>query len=207
VVTTDNGKAKISISQQFPIPSYAYSEAQAQFLISGFEYKDIGIVLNVTPRINKNQFITLEVTPEVSDSDKTTPLAGAGASANIPIINTRLATTTVLIKSGNTLAIGGLTGVTTKENMTKVPLLGDIPGLGVLFRSKSLEKKKRELLIFLTPTIVDPETPATGYEKYINGFPAEDAYTDDKWLPKDNARPRDLLKKSKAPQADDTASR
>lgn len=201
VVTTDNGRAKIAISQQFPIPSYAYSEAQAQFLISGFEYKDIGIILNVTPRINKNQFITLEVTPEVSDSDKTTPLSGAGASANVPIINTRIATTTVLIKSGNTLAIGGLTGSTTREKMTKVPLLGDVPGLGVLFRSKSLEKRKRELLIFLTPTIIDPDTQETGYEKFVNGWPAGDEYTDDRWMPKDNARPRDLFKDAKKSDA------
>ena len=79
------------------------------------------------------------------------------------------------------------------DNYTKVPLFGDLPGLGALFRSKSLSKTKRDLLIFLTPTIVGPEAQ-TGYEKYVNGIPPQETYTNDKWLPKDNAKPRDVMK-------------
>src|SRR5439155_24081824 len=66
VVTTDNGKAKILITQQFPIPQFSFSEQTASFVLNGFQYKDIGITLNVTPRINKDEFITLEVAPEAS---------------------------------------------------------------------------------------------------------------------------------------------
>jgi type IV pilus assembly protein PilQ len=190
VVTTDNGKARISIATQFPIPNFAFSEQTASLQINGFEYKDIGIILNVLPRINKNDFVTLEVTPEASSSTESTTLqSGGGSAVQIPIINTRTATTTVLIKSGNTLAIGGLMRQDVSDTYTKVPLMGDIPGLGAFFRSKSLSKTKRDLLIFLTPTIVNPDAQ-TGYEKYVNGLPNEQVYTNDKWMPKDNAKPK-----------------
>jgi len=112
-----------------------------------------------------------------------------------PIVETRNVTTTVLIKSGNTLAMGGLIREDNTESYTKVPVMGDIPVLGPLFRSKSLEKIKRNLLIFLTPTVLkaDVENP-TGLEKFYNGLPSEEVYTNDKWMPKDNAKPRNLMK-------------
>jgi len=190
VVTTDNGKARISIATQYPIPSFAFSEQTASLQINGFSYKDIGIILDVLPRINKNDFVTLEVTPEASSSTENATLqSGGGSAVQIPIINTRTASTTVLIKSGNTLAIGGLMRQDSSDSYTKVPLVGDAPLLGRLFRSKSLSKTKRDLLIFLTPTIVRPDSQ-TGYEKYANGLPNKEVYTNDKWMPKDNAKPR-----------------
>jgi type IV pilus assembly protein PilQ len=188
VVTTDNGKAKVAIATQYPIPNFQFSESTGAFQINGFEYKDIGITLTVTPRINKNDFVTLEVTPEASDQNGTATLASGGSSVEIPIIDTRTATTTVLIKSGNTLVIGGLMREDVVENYTKVPLFGDIPGLGAFFRSKSLSKFKRDLLIFVTPTIVNPESQ-TDDEKYYGGLPHKEIYTNDKWMPHDNAQP------------------
>src|ERR1039457_2851813 len=199
VVTTDNVKARISIATQFPIPNFAFSEQTASLQINGFEYKDIGIILNVLPRINKNDFVTLDVTPEASSSTENATLqSGGGNAVSIPIINVRTASTTVLIKSGNTLAIGGLMRLDTSDNYTKVPLIGDAPLLGPLFRSKSLNKTKRDLLIFLTPTIVRPASQ-TGYEKYVNGFPNKEVYTNDKWMPKDNAKSRNLIGKPSEP--------
>jgi len=64
--------------------------------------------------------------------------------------------------------------------------------VGALFRSKSLSKTKRDLLIFVTPTIVRPDAQ-TGYEKYVNGFPKREVYTNDRWMPKDNAKPHTLM--------------
>jgi type IV pilus assembly protein PilQ len=195
VVTTDNGKARISIATQFPIPSFSFSEQTASFQITGFEYKDIGIILDVTPRINKDQFVTLEVSPEASSSSENATLtSGEGNAVQIPIINTRTATTTVLIKSGHTLAIGGLMRKEISDKYTKVPIMGDFPLLGAFFRSKSLEISKRDLLIFLTPTIVGPESK-TGYEAFFDGLPAEEVFTRDKWMPGDGAKPRDLLQR------------
>jgi type IV pilus assembly protein PilQ len=202
VVTTDNGRARISIATQFPIPQFSFSEQTASLQISGFEYKDIGIILNVVPRINKDDFVTLEVTPEASSSTESARLvSGGGSAVEIPIINTRMATTTVLIKSGHTLAIGGLMRQDVDETYTKVPLMGDIPGLGAFFRSKSLSKTKRDLLIFLTPTIVGPEEQ-TGFEKYYHGLPDEEVYTNDTWLPRDNAKPARLFGRGRKPAAD-----
>jgi len=203
VVTTDNVKARISIATQFPIPNFAFSEQTASLQINGFEYKDIGIILNVLPRINKDDFITLEVAPEASSSTENATLqSGGGSSVLIPIINTRTATTTVLIKSGNTLAIGGLMRQDVSDNYTKVPLMGDAPLIGSFFRSKSLSKTKRDLLIFLTPTIVRGDSQTTGYEKYANGLPNKQVYTDDKWMPKDNAKARNLIGKPNDPAPD-----
>jgi type IV pilus assembly protein PilQ len=194
VVTTDNGKARIAIATEYPVPQFQFSQQTGGFQISGFDYKDIGIILNVLPRINKNEFVTLEVTPEASSSSANATLtSGTGNSVQIPIIDTRTATTIVLIKSGNTLAIGGLMRQDISDNYTKVPVFGDLPGVGVMFRNKSLSKTKRDLLIFLTPTIIGPEAQ-TGYEQYSNGFPSKEVYTNDKWMPKDNAKPRSVLK-------------
>jgi type IV pilus assembly protein PilQ len=181
VVTTDNGKAKIAIATQYPIPQFTYSETKGAFSITGFEYKDIGIVLNVTPRINRNDFVTLEVAPEAGSQSGVANLQGVF----IPVIDNRTAQTTVLIKSGNTLAIGGLMRQDSSDSYTKVPVLGDMPGIGALFRSKSLNKMKRDLLIFLTPTIITPESQ-TGVEQFIGGFPAQDLTTD---ASQDNAKP------------------
>lgn len=198
VVTTDNSKAKISISTQVPIPEFAYSETKGQFQVQGFTYKDIGIILNVTPHINKNEFITLDVAPETSERSSKNDASFQGIS--IPAVDTRTAQTTVLIKSGNTLAIGGLMRTFSSDSYSKVPILGDIPGLGVFFRNKSLSKETRNLLIFVTPTIVGPEGQ-TGFEQYYGGLPHEEAYTNDKWLPKDNAKPRNLFKKDSGTNA------
>ena len=206
VVTTDNVKARISIATQFPIPNFAFSEQTASLQINGFEYKDIGIILNVLPRVNKDDFITLEVAPEASSSTENATLqSGGGSAVQIPIINTRTATTTVLIKSGNTLAIGGLMRLDNAEGYTKVPLMGDAPLIGALFRSRSLNKTKRDLLIFLTPTIVRGDSQTTGYEKYAKGLPDKQVYTNDKWMPKDNAKGRPAFGVFGKPPSDDTA--
>jgi Flp pilus assembly secretin CpaC len=70
--------------------------------------------------------------------------------------------------------------------------MGDAPVLGPLFRNKSLSKTKRDLLIFLTPTIVHPDQQ-TGYEKYANGLPNEQVFTNGKWMPKDNSEARSFF--------------
>jgi type IV pilus assembly protein PilQ len=198
VVTTDNTKARISIAEQFPIPNFQFSEQTASLQVSGFDYKDIGIILNVTPHINKNDFITLDVQPEVS-SVKDTILFGAAAAATIPVIDTRTAATTVLIKSGHTLAIGGLIREDIENSYTKVPVLGDIPVAGRAFRSKKLRKEKRNLLIFITPTIVSPEGQ-TGYEVQYEGAVDPDAeYVQDTgYFRRDNAKPHNIFTRKPA---------
>jgi general secretion pathway protein D len=108
----------------------------------------------VTPRISANNYVNLKVFPEVSrvsGQDKQT-IGGDTYTANIFSVNRMQ--TTVMIPSGNTLVLGGLAQDDVRNDTTKVPLLGDIPGLGHLFRSSSKSQSKNNLLVFITPTIV-----------------------------------------------------
>ena len=188
-MTTDNGPAKISISTEFPIPQFTYNTTIGALQISGFNYKDIGIILAVTPRINKDEYVTLEVAPEASSQNGFSSLSsGGGSSVQIPIVDSRNTKTTVLIKSGHTLAIGGMTRQDTTDNYTKVPVMGSIPGLGSFFRSKSLSKLKRDLYIFLTPTIIRTvELPLAS--QAVTEPPNPEIYTNDRWMPHETARP------------------
>ncbi len=156
VVTLNNQEALISIGEQFPIPSYRYSEERGTFEVDGFEYKDIGIIMKVTPQVNNAGLITLKVNPEVSSRAGTTSFGGAGG-AEIPIIATRRTATQVALKDGYTMGLGGLIETTTNNGGTKVPLLGDIPGLGALFRSKVKDSTQRNLIVFITAKILDSE--------------------------------------------------
>lgn len=156
VVTLNNQEALISIGEQFPVPSYTYNQERGTFEVSGFEYKDIGIIMKVTPQVNNAGLITLKVDPEVSSRTGTTTFGGSGG-AEIPIISTRRTSTQVAIKDGFTMGLGGLIESTNTNGTTKVPLLGDIPGLGKLFRSSSKNDTKRNLIVFITAKILSPD--------------------------------------------------
>jgi type IV pilus assembly protein PilQ len=191
IVTADNKEAKIAIAQQFPIPQFTFNQQTASLEVSGFEFKDIGILLGVTPHINKSGYVTLELKPEVSSFDPTKVQSFGGAvQAQIPIIDTRNLQASVLIKDGHTLALGGLIREDSARTFTKVPVMGDIPGIGGAFRSKSYEKTKRNLLIFITPTIVSPDGVTEQPSKYAGakGEVDDDFANPGGW--KDNAFPK-----------------
>ncbi len=161
IKTLDHKLALIKVVRQYPIPNWAFNSETGTFEVQGVEFKDIGVTLKVTPHINEDELITLEVDPELSAQiDEVVFGGGGGASAKIPIVDTRSATSQVRVKSGETLVIGGL--VTTQEvaNVGGVPLLKDIPVLGYLFKHTSRSKQNRELLVFITPTIVEGPVPA-----------------------------------------------
>lgn len=166
VITADNKEAKIRIATQEPIPNFTFNQQTASFVISGFEFKDVGNVLTVTPHVNKEKFITMDVEPQVS-----TALTGSngrsfalpGGSVNIPLISVRTLNSRVMVKSGHTLALGGLLESNATRSFTKVPYLGDLPVIGDIFRSHNYSKTKRNLLVFITPTIINPGE-GSGYE-------------------------------------------
>jgi type IV pilus assembly protein PilQ len=156
ISTVDNKLAEIKAVKQFPIPKWTFNSDTGTWEVQGFDYKDIGVTLNVTPHINQDNFITLDVAPEVSNQTGTVIFGGgAGGTAEIPIIDSRVATTRVIVKSGETLVIGGL--VKTDDVMIKsgVPLLKDIPVLGNIFKHSSKSTVSLDLLVFITPTIVE----------------------------------------------------
>jgi type II secretory pathway component GspD/PulD (secretin) len=159
IVTLDNEEAKISVTRGYPVFSV---QAGTQNTAGGSQvsYTNVGTILHVTPRIAANDYIWLRVMPEVSSffgnfsQSVGTTAEGKANVLTAPIFDTRIVETRVLVPNANTLVIGGLVQDNPRAGYTKVPLLGDIPGLGLLFRSEDKEVSKDNLLIFITPTIV-----------------------------------------------------
>jgi general secretion pathway protein D len=138
IVTADNQQAKIEIIRNQPVPQLNFNEQTATAVFGGFEDKKFGNTLVVKPLVNKDNFITLAVKPEISnkvgDQDFFPP--NSDQPVKSPIIDTRSLESTVLIKSGDTLAIGGLLQDEITKTRTKVPIMGDVPVLGYLFQHR-----------------------------------------------------------------------
>ncbi len=169
IVTANNQEATISITRNQPVPQLNFNEQTATAVFGGFEDKEFGNTLRVRPSINKDDFITLNVVPEVSNKVGDATFTFAGATVASPIIDSRRLESNILIKSGNTLAIGGLLQDEQTKGSTKVPILGDIPVLGYLFQEKLNSRVKRNLLVFVTPTIIE-HGEGTGLEDQVDGL-------------------------------------
>ena len=151
ILTTDNREATINISKEVPIINGSRTD-QNNNITTTFDRRDVGIILTVTPQINSEGLVVLDVSQELSAlSDQGIPVA---ADVESPIINKRTMTTRVLVEHGQTAVIGGLVSDQISETVRKVPLLGDIPFLGALFRRTESTKSQTELLVFLTPQVV-----------------------------------------------------
>jgi type IV pilus assembly protein PilQ len=155
VVTLNNTEASISMGDEIPIPNFTYNQEKGVFEISGFTFKPVGILLKVTPQVNSAGFIKLAVEPEVSSTDPTKDKVFG--IAVLPVITTRKAKTQVTLKDGYTLGIGGMIQKADSKGQTKIPVLGDIPGLGRLFRSDSKNMQSTNLVIFLTAKTIKPD--------------------------------------------------
>lgn len=168
VVTADNMQAKIEIIRNQPVPQLNFNEQTATAVFGGFQDKKFGNTLVVKPSVNKDNFITLAVKPEISNKVGDSLFTFAGATVASPVIDTRSLDSNVLIKSGDTLAIGGLLQDEVTKARTKVPLMGDVPVLGYFFQSRTNQRVKRNLLVFVTPTIIDQHY-GTGLEDQVAG--------------------------------------
>jgi type IV pilus assembly protein PilQ len=169
VVTADNQQAKIEVLRNQPIPQLNFNEQTATAVFGGFQDKTFGNTLVVRPSINKDNYITLSIKPEISNKVADFTFTFNGANVTSPIIDKRSLDSNVLIKSGDTLAVGGLLSDQVSKARTKVPILGDIPFLGNAFQSHDNERHKRNLLIFVTPTIIDQHY-GTGLEDQVSGL-------------------------------------
>ena len=156
IVTLNNTEASINVGQQYPIPSYSFNQQTGTFQVDGFVYKDIGIILKVTPQVNARGFIKLTLAPEVSQNQGTTSFGGA-SGASIPIIGTRKAVTQVSLKDGYTMGIGGLISTNYNSGVNKVPLLGNIPIIGYLFKQDTRNNVVDNLVIFITAKTISAE--------------------------------------------------
>ena len=169
IVTADNLQAKIEINRAQPVPQLNFNEQTATAVFGGFQDKKFGNTLIVTPSINKDNFVTLKVKPEISNKVGDSTFVFAGATVSSPIIDTRTLESNVLIRSGDTLAIGGLLQDEVAKARNKVPVIGDVPVLGYLFQNHLNSRVKRNLLVFVTPTIITSKY-GTGLEDQVSGL-------------------------------------
>jgi len=151
IITLSGEKANIMVGGQIPIP---ISSQNGQISI---EWKDYGIKLDIAPEVNAEGLINSKIKAEVSSLDwNSAHRIQLSANMNIPPIKMNKAETSIALSSGQTMAIGGLLSNQTSKDVTKVPFLSDIPILGKLFTSTSYSRGETELIILVTPTIVDP---------------------------------------------------
>jgi len=153
IVTLDNETATISVTRAFPIFNTT-AGTQGSPGGSSITYSNVGIVLEVTPRISANDYIWLKVLPQVSSFYATVTKTVGGLVNQADEFDSREIDTQVLIPNANTLVMGGMVKDSPNANYTKVPILGDIPILGFAFRSETKSIDKQNLLIFITPTIL-----------------------------------------------------
>lgn len=152
ILTLDNEEAQIVVGRSIPFPVSSGLDANGQQLIS-YQREDVAITLKVTPQINESDFVTLEVFQEVSEVEEDSQ--GLDPSQSGFITSKRTAETTVLVANNQTIVIGGLMGHTNTTVETKVPILGDLPLIGVLFRGRREVSRKTNMLIFLTPHVIN----------------------------------------------------
>ena len=176
IVTLDNEEASIFIGDEVSVPTGSFTStgtggsASASSPFTTFSRAKVGIDLKVKPQISEGDSIKLDFEQKVENFDPTAP--GAPGTASIKT-NVRTMKTTVMVDSGQVLVLGGLIKDDVKETNSRVPLLGDIPFIGALFRSKNTSKTKTNLMVFLRPTVIrDSETGirvTNGKYDYIRG--------------------------------------
>jgi len=157
ILAHDNVQAEINIGQRVPIPTDTRI-TEGGDVISSITYENVGTILTVTPRINPDGFVRMDISPEISAISSSSVEISPGVAA--PIIDRRVANTTVTVKDGHTIVLGGL--ITTSDDVRerKVPVLGDVPILGNLFKRTTVDKERTELLIVLTPHVIRNVTDA-----------------------------------------------
>lgn len=160
ILTRSSQQATIMVGQSVPIITNSRVSDQTNTTINTVQYQDIGIILRVTPFITQEGLVEMIVSPEISSLSATTvPISNTVSS---PVIDKRAADTVVVTPSNQTVVIGGLISNQTIDRDSKVPILGDIPLVGLAFKRKVKNDAKTELLIFLTPQVVQtPDELAT----------------------------------------------
>lgn len=159
IMTVDNEEAEINVSKNVPYitrqdTSSSITQAAGGINFSSFEYRDVGVILNITPHINEENMVRLKLSQKVSTVVTAESLTG------LPVTLKREAKTTVVIRDKETIVIGGLLGDSTDVSKFQVPCLGSIPLLGWLFKSMARHREKTNLYIFLTPHIIRSQTDA-----------------------------------------------
>ncbi len=159
LVTLDNEEAEIIVGQNVPFVTGSFTTTTGETSTNPFQTiqrEDVGLNLKIKPQINEGNAVRLEVTQEVSSV-----VPSANSSTQGPTTSKRSIKTTVLVEDGQILVLGGLIEDSLNESLQKVPGLGDVPVVGNLFRFRSTEKSKTNLMVFLHPVILRDSTQGT----------------------------------------------
>ena len=155
LLVSDNRDAKIQVGQQVPLLTSETYGAVGVTPQRNYQYKDIGIILKVKPRINEGGLVSLEISQEISTFEKIT----LGGTEQL-LLNKTDVSTNLVVQDGQTIVIGGLIREDTTKSSSGVPFLSRIPILGWLFGGSSDDKKRQELIILLTPRVIKNQKEA-----------------------------------------------
>ncbi|MBI3856729.1 MAG: type II secretion system protein GspD, partial [Planctomycetes bacterium] len=152
IMVLDNQTANINVGKDVPRVTNTTINSLGN-VQNSVTYESIGIMLNVTPHINPDGLVTMIVAPEISDVASAAESVPITEGVSSPTFNVNRAQTTVAVRNGTTIVIGGLIRDSLDDSVSKIPILCDIPLIGALFSSTSKRTIKRELMIFLTPYV------------------------------------------------------
>ncbi|MBR0518549.1 type II secretion system secretin GspD, partial [bacterium] len=154
VVTHDHKMAKLSASKNYPFATGTKYDTNNNPIIS-YDYKDIGLNLEVTPHVGQNDQVRLDLNLKLADLVEWITQGNGSSQTRVPVTSERSVNNTVTLSDGETIVIGGLIDESTTETIRQVPILSKIPLIGGLFKDKSVSKSSRTLFVFLTPHIID----------------------------------------------------
>ncbi|SES66559.1 type II secretion system secretin GspD [Pseudomonas graminis] len=154
LVVMNNENAQIQVGDNIPISQTTVNTGVSNTTLSSVEYLQTGVILNVVPRINPGGLVYMDIQQQVSDADGTVTVNGN------PRISTRSVSTQVAAQSGQTVLLGGLIKQDNSESVSAVPYLGRVPGLGWLFGNRSKSRDRTELLVLITPRVINSSSQA-----------------------------------------------
>ncbi|QZO02332.1 type II secretion system secretin GspD [Chenggangzhangella methanolivorans] len=154
LVVAENQPANFQVGDEVPVQTQSLATANQvnpnnPSLLSSVEYKDTGVILNVTPRIGSNDAVTMQIEQEISSVR-----GGSGANTLTPTLSKRRVASNISVTSGQTVLLAGLISKRDERGKNQVPLLGDLPGVGGLFGQRSRLNQRTELVVFIRPTVI-----------------------------------------------------
>ena len=174
LLTADHKEAKMEVGNVVPFPTGVRFDNNNQPLVT-YDYKDVGIKLKFTPHVSQSNQIRLDLEQEVQEVTSYLQQSQGGTGYSIPLISNRSVKTFATLKEGETLLIGGLIAKKTIDNVSKVPILGDIPLINNFFTTRHKDDQKTTLFISLTPYIINhPDEVARldrSYQEFMAGQP------------------------------------
>jgi general secretion pathway protein D len=176
ITVMDNGEASFIVGEEVPVITGSTSGSNNENPFQTVDRKEVGIKLKVIPQINEGDSVQLDIEQEVSN------VLGANGAVDVRFAKRQL-NTTVMVQDGEMLVLGGLIDERALESESKVPILGDIPFLGQLFRSTNTQVEKKNLMVFIKPTIIRDGVTADGItQRKYNFIRAEQLYKADQGL-------------------------